>query len=289
MARMSWSEACQLDPSLASLTHFFRETPTVAQTLAGGLTNRCWKIDMPGSPSTVWRPSTDVTQAFSISRHQEFHILSALKEQAAQISPEPLYINEQGLLVQWIEGDRIVVNDIEVMTRLLSQIHQFPITKLPIVPFVYTARIDHYWFQLQSMSAELSAIEPLYKTWRTLPNISEVPHSLCHFDLGCHNLIKTAQGIKVIDWEYASLADPRMDLAMTIDMSDANLLTAVGQYCQHRNITELDFWIEGVKAWLPRVRMLAMLWYLIAFQMWENKEMQIAAERIKAQFEDGFS
>ncbi|MDW6003678.1 phosphotransferase [Vibrio mangrovi] len=283
MARMSWYEACQLDPSLTSLTHIFRETPEVAQTLTGGLTNRCWKIEFPGQPPVVWRPATDVTQAFSISRHQEYHILSALKERAVLISPEPLHINEHGLLVQWIDGVRVIENDVEMMTRLLSQIHQFPVTRLPIIPFIYTARIDHYWFKLQSMSVELGDVEPLYKIWRTLPNIPEVPISLCHFDLGSHNLIRTAQGVKVIDWEYAALADPRIDLAMTIYMADTNLVTAVGQYCQHRNITDIDAWIDGVKSWMPRVKMLAMLWYLIAYQLWENDVMIAEAERIKEQ------
>ena len=44
MARMSWHEACALDPTLQSVAHYFSFPPEYAQTLTGGLTNRCWKI-----------------------------------------------------------------------------------------------------------------------------------------------------------------------------------------------------------------------------------------------------
>jgi thiamine kinase-like enzyme len=37
---------------------------------------------------------------------------------------------------------------------------------------------------------------------------------LCHQDLLFENMIRTASGIVVVDWEYARLADPAYDLAV---------------------------------------------------------------------------
>jgi thiamine kinase len=278
---MSWHQACQLDPSLYSLSEFFSQQPAIAQTLIGGLTNRCWKIEFSDHPSVVWRPVTEVTQMFSISRHQEYHILSTLGRHHFPLSPKPIYINEQGLLVGWIEGEPVVANDINLMVRLLTQIHQFPTTELPITPFSYTARVDSYWLKLQSTAIALEEIEPFYSQWRQLPVVVDVPLSLCHFDLGSHNLIRTKVGIKVIDWEYSTLADPRIDLAMTIQASGENMVMAVGRYCQLRGLVQLDDWIQGVKAWTPRVMMLSMLWYLLAYQIWGDETLKQEADKMK--------
>lgn len=59
MAKIAWREASALDPSLLSLNHFFSVPPEYAQTLTGGLTNRCWKI-VAGDRAFVWRPATPI-------------------------------------------------------------------------------------------------------------------------------------------------------------------------------------------------------------------------------------
>ncbi|MEI8633890.1 phosphotransferase [Vibrio sp. PP-XX7] len=266
MARMSWHEACLLDPSLHSISRFFTRTIDCGN-VDWGLTNRCWKIVHPDHPPVVWRPITSVTKIFAISRHQEYQILSALDRCEEKLSPKPYCINDHGLLVAWIEGDHPTVLDPKMLIHLLGRIHRFPVQKLPIFPFSYTARIDHYWFQLKSLSVPVKEIEPLYQYWRTQPDIAIISPVLCHFDLGRHNVIKTISGLQVIDWEYATIGDPRIDLAMSIQGSGGNLATMVGLYCQMQNITALDEWIDAVKRWIPRVMMMSMLWYLIADQV----------------------
>ncbi len=79
MARMPWRDACRLDNSLGSLDHFFKSPPDYAQTLSGGLTNRCWKVVLTNGECYVWRPDSQVLKAFSISRFQEHRILSAIQ------------------------------------------------------------------------------------------------------------------------------------------------------------------------------------------------------------------
>ncbi|MCG3758707.1 thiamine kinase [Vibrio cincinnatiensis] len=281
MARMSWREACQLDPTLQSLTHFFTSTPEYAQTLTGGLTNRCWKITHTADQVFVWRPITLITKGLSISRAQEYQILKAIE--SSHLGPKAVVMNDQGLLVEWIAGKSQAEESVwESILKVLVQIHQLETSRIPVPPFNYTARVDHYWLHLKP-DVKSSPFEPLYQQWRTMPNCASLPLTLCHFDLAGYNLIKTEAGFRAIDWEYASIADPRLDLAISIDVAGEKLLDAVFRYCQLRNIQQVDSWIEGVKAWQPRVRMMAMLWYLLAYQLWGGDEYYQQALRFKEQ------
>ncbi|SJL82867.1 phosphotransferase [Vibrio palustris] len=280
MAKIAWTDACQLDESLRSLEQFFNAAPEYAQTLAGGLTNRCWKIDMPGQGSFVWRPISSLTQAFAISRFQEYQILKALEPEP--FVPQAAYLNNQGLLVEWLDGELVSEDEnIATVLKCMVNIHHVDPQRVPVAPFHYTARIDHYWRQL---SADLKddALLKLYTQWRDVPILPHVDLTLCHFDLGFYNLIKQNEGIVVIDWEYACIADPRLDLALMIGMADVNLPTTVAHYCQLRNIIDVDSWINSVKIWQPRTQLLALLWYLLAFQIRGDVHYKQQAQQLKA-------
>lgn len=282
MARMAWREACQLDPTLQSLAHFFAFPPEYAQTLTGGLTNRCWKVVCADGATYVWRPASFITKAFSISRFQEYQILKSIE--SSHIGPAPVFINDQGLLVEWIEGESLTDNlTFDTLLRTLIHIHELTISRIPVAPFSFTARVDHYWMQLK---AELKTddVQTLYQNWRNPPNIAEVPHALCHFDLAGYNMVKTLRGNKVIDWEYAGIADPRIDLALSINVAGEKILDAVFRYCQLRDIDDVDAWVDGVKAWMPRTTMMAMLWYLLAYQLWGDESYYQQAVHIKETF-----
>ena len=124
----------------------------------------------------------------------------------------------------------------------------------------------------------------IYKEWRTTPSIPSVDLSLCHFDLGGYNLVKNSDGIKVIDWEYAAIADPRLDLTLTISVADAPVQETVEKYCELRGIHDIQPWLDGVEAWLPRSRMMAMLWYLLAHQLWGDESYLREAEALSHTF-----
>ncbi|WP_260259247.1 phosphotransferase [Vibrio intestinalis] len=282
MARMSWQEACQLDSSLVSLERFFSIPPDYGQTLTGGLTNRCWKVVTQSGDAYVWRPTTPITQAFSISRFQEYQILSAIQE--SQLSPKPIYINDQGLLVEWIEGEPLTDNlSLDLMLEALKAVHSVDTTRVPVAPFNYTARVDHYWMQLKD-HLKTERYQTIYRDWRNAPSLADVGHTLCHFDLAGYNMVNTSAGAKIIDWEYATIADPRLDLTLSLEVADANSIENIHRYCQLREIEGVDDWVEGVLAWTPRASMMAMLWYLLAYQLWGDEPYLRQAEQLSEQF-----
>ncbi|CAH7316056.1 Thiamine kinase [Vibrio chagasii] len=282
MAIFSWSEAKLLDTSLISLDGYFSQPPVKAQTLTGGLTNRCWKLVSAGGAEYVWRPITPITNAFFISRHEEYQVLSAIERLG--IGPSPIVVNEQGLLVEWVAGDTLYEGlDIDDLLKTLISVHLVNTARLPLKPFSFTARVDHYWLQLDAVH-KAEAYSSIYKEWRTTPSIPSVELSLCHFDLGGYNLVKNSGGIKIIDWEYAAIADPRLDLTLTISVADAPVQETVEKYCQLRCIHDVRPWLDGVEAWLPRSRMMAMLWYLLAHQLWGDESYLREAEALSHTF-----
>jgi thiamine kinase len=137
---------------------------------------------------------------------------------------------------------------------------------------------------LLSDEHKVPAYAEIYNRWRTAPNLADVGLSLCHFDLAGYNMVKTEQGDKVIDWEYAALADPRLDLTLSIDVMDEKPLEAVYRYCQLRGVEGVDDWVEGVLAWKPRATMMAMLWYLLAYQLWGDEQYLTQAEKLQQAF-----
>jgi thiamine kinase len=282
MAIFSWSEAKLLDTSLISLDGYFSQPPVKAQTLTGGLTNRCWKLVSADGAEYVWRPITPITNAFFISRHEEYQVLSAIERLG--IGPSPIVVNEQGLLVEWVAGDTLYEGlDIDDLLKTLISVHLVNTARLPLKPFSFTARVDHYWLQLDAVH-KTEAYSTIYKEWRTTPSILSVELSLCHFDLGGYNLVKNSGGIKIIDWEYAAIADPRLDLTLTISVADAPVQETVEKYCQLRCIHDVQPWLDGVEAWLPRSRMMAMLWYLLAHQLWGDESYLREAEALSHTF-----
>ncbi|MEL7291666.1 MAG: phosphotransferase [Pseudomonadota bacterium] len=282
MARMSWDEATQLDRSLLSLEHFFSATPSYAQTLTGGLTNRCWKVVTAEGVAYVWRPNTPITKAFSISRFQEYQILAAIEP--SHIAPKARLINDQGLLVDWVEGQSLT-NELsfDSLLKAMIKIHSLDTSRVPVAPFNYTARVDHYWMQLNQQH-QCEPYLSIYQRWRSAPSLADVGHTLCHFDLAGYNMVKTESGNKVIDWEYAAIADPRLDLTLSIDVMEQKPLEAVYRYCQLREIEGVDDWVEGVMAWKPRATMMAMLWYLLAYQLWGDEQYLVQARQLQQTF-----
>ena len=282
MAIFSWDEAKKLDVSLGSLDDYFDVSPVKAQTLTGGLTNRCWKIEASDGQAFVWRPITSITEAFCISRHEEYQVLSAIEQ--LQIAPQPITINKQGLLVEWVEGDTIHDNlSLQQLMRTLVSVHLVNTSRLPLHPFCFTARVDHYWLRLDKEHRS-EEFETIYQQWRSAPSLPPMENTLCHFDLGGYNLVRQGSEIKIIDWEYAALADPRLDLTLTISVANESVEEAVKQYCQFRGIHDTQAWIDGVEAWLPRSKMMAMLWYLLAHQLWGDEQYLHEARALSCTF-----
>ncbi len=279
MAKMDWNEALRLDDSLASLSEFFVTSPIAIELLAGGLSNRCWKLTDTQGRHYVWRPITFISTSFGIFRANEYVLLHALEHYP--FAPKPILLNKSGLLVEWLEG-QVMVGQITPLDLLsvLADVHRTKINDKPIQKFNLAETVDLYWMQLENTAQEAN-LESLYKRFRKPPYVPSTRRSLCHFDLGDYNLIRTTKGIGVIDWEYAAVGDPCMDIAMTCSVAGLPVEESVKQYCKIRGIADEAPWIESTLEWLPCTQMMGMLWYYLGYQLWGNESYLQSAREMK--------
>lgn len=276
---MSWNEATSLDESLLSLNQFFVDPPLMAETLVGGLTNRCWKVTSSKGVPYVWRPTSTISFQFGISRSREHQLLESLKSH--YFAPNSIYLSEKGLLVEWLEGQvgRFPISETDIIATLCN-IHSVNIHNKPVPLFSYTSKVDGYWHRLDKSQKTPQMIRH-YQRLREQPSITPVSPALCHLDLGQYNMVMSEQGIKVIDWEYAGVADPRMDLAMTIELAELDMPRSVANYCQIRNIEDVDIWLQGVNQWQSRNMFMALLWYLLGYQIWQDDSYLQQADELR--------
>lgn len=292
MAKFTWHEAKQLDDSLSSLEQYFETPPEVAEILSGGVlpSNRCWKLTLEDQKSYIWRPNNVISRALSLSRHQEFQILNHTN--LAELSPKPQLVNEQGLLIHAVVGEPLKMDPFSIKSghffsdkqlKILGDIHALDCGSAAIVSFNFIAMLDHYWFQLLEEHTG-SEYDELYKKWRNVPLIEAFLPVLCNLDISTNNLIQSEDGIKIVSWEYAALADPRFNLAILIGATHQPLEETVQRYCQVQGIEEVDIWIEGVKAWLPRGKVFMMFITLLAHKLLGDDKYLNYANLLKASF-----
>ncbi|EPE37781.1 thiamine kinase [Candidatus Photodesmus katoptron] len=281
MSKILWKKACQLNSSLLTIKRLFKKSPSYVQILSEGLTNYCYKVVFSNGNKYVWRFKIPaVKKAFLISQFQEFQVLSFI--QSTLIAPKPIIVNSQGILVDWIEGDslRVIKTSFNSVLKIIVKIHELNIDNIHIPRFNFIEKVDHYWSQIRN-ELKTHKYQKLYNHWRNIPNLPSINNTLCHFDLTTYNMVNTILGNKVIDWEYATISDPRLDLALSINAANEEVFKSVSYYCKLRKIVKTNDWIAGVLLWKPRAIMMVMLWYLLNYQIWNNLKHLSEAEKLK--------
>ncbi|MFC1503003.1 phosphotransferase [Pseudomonadota bacterium] len=243
-----------------------------ARPLSGGLSNRCWLLKVRNVTSgqyssLVWRPIAASSSAFDVSRHHEYRVLAQIAPSG--IAPKPAYLLEHGLLVEWIEGEE-AGNELSdtVLLKLQADIHTLPV---PHWRLDVQQKAAHYWqfIPQHSKTPELISIFHYYQD-QQLP--TKFADTCCHHDLGRYNIIRVADGRNVvIDWEYAAAGDPSLDLALTINANGLESNGAVEKYCLHRGISNKQPWLDAVADWQPWCDYLAMLWFFVGAEIWQDQ------------------
>lgn len=279
-----------------------------ASELTGGLTNRCWKLTLfhPSinhSKEYVWRPFSISTQVFGIERQHEYQLLSLIAD--TELAPKPLQLvvsaepsaekpTQQviGLVVEWLSGvEATTAFSNQTLCQLQAKVHQLP---LPWWRLDVHQRAKHYWQHLH-VEHKTSSLFSIYHFFQSQPLPVAFDDCCCHFDLGRYNVIVPSTDddsitrAKIIDWEYAAAGDPSLDLAMTIIANALDIEQAVNDYCDYRvlindeTVFNKQQWLTAVIAWLPWCQYLALLWYLVGYDLWQQPEYLQQALQLQQQ------
>lgn len=188
--------------------------PETFTPLNGGRTNRVWKINRK-TPLICKLYSTHMQNPlYENAPSLEYKCLKQMESK--KLAPKPVTyletIDGQILIYEYLDG-KSWTNDVVSVAKLLAEIHAQPIPHgLRLLPSGTKAltrqTLDIIGTLPKAKAAELIALQP------DSPGCENTPLCLVHTDVVPGNIIKTDQGLRLIDWQCPGVGDPVEDLAM---------------------------------------------------------------------------
>ncbi len=187
--------------------------------LEGGITNRNYRVRFAGSDVVVRLPGKD-TDLLEIDRAAE----KAAGDLAARAGVGPTVValldDPPCLVTEFVVGEAVTAEELrepgalaEVATALRT-LHACE-ERLPVefsgfrIVETYAARMAARGAEVPSSYEWAAAAAHRIEAVLTGPEHEPVP---CHNDLLAANFIRSPQGVRIVDWEYAGMNDRYFDL-----------------------------------------------------------------------------
>lgn len=187
------------------------------RVLKKGMTNRSFIFSCQGKRYIMRIPGAGTGQL--INRHQEYDVYQKIK--GLPYVERTLYLNPRNgyKLTEFIENSRNCDpnnwDDVQQCMHLLKQMHQ---KSLKVGhQFDLASQINKYEQLRSAPSAYRDYDKIKQQVERLLQYIKRLDKewTLCHIDANADNFVFDQQGnIFLIDWEYAGMQDPHVDIAM---------------------------------------------------------------------------
>jgi thiamine kinase-like enzyme len=193
----------------------WRGRPRVTEPLAGGITNRNYRVQVGGDVFVVRIPAASGS-LHGIDRRVELE--ASRLAAAAGVGPEVIaFIEPEGVLVtRFIEGRPVrdhTVHEPVMLERIaqsLRRIHQAGSVAATFSSFrvveAYALTTTRHGGQIPAAHEQAQAVAAVIE--RALPAQAPV---LCHNDLLNANFIDDGVTIRIVDWEYAGMGDRFFD------------------------------------------------------------------------------
>ena len=183
-----------------------------------GMTNKSFVFEINNNKYIFRIPGegTDIL----INREQEYAVYKAIEP--LNISDKIIYFDQEtGVkITRFEEGTRVArpdnPDDLDACMWIARKLHNSGIT----VPhhFDFRERILFYERHAQSKHGILfydyAEVREKIETLLDMLDGLKQPQALTHIDLICDNFIVSNSQIRLIDWEYAAMCDPLVDIAM---------------------------------------------------------------------------
>ena len=185
------------------------------EPLGGGITNHNFRVDVDGERLVLRIAGAD-TELLGIDREAE----RAAAEAAAQVGvgPEVVDFVEGCLVTRFVDGRPIPVEEmrrpgcLRETAALLRRVHEGPpypvrFDAFRVVEAYRETALEHGVELPPEYAAAKQRADEIERT------LGERPQQPCHNDLLNANFIRSADGIRIVDWEYAGMGDQFFDLA----------------------------------------------------------------------------
>ena len=212
--------AAALEPVLRAIPELAEGELEIAP-LPGGITNHNYLVGVAGSPDrvVVRVPGRD-THLLGIDREAE--VAATRSAAALGIGPEVVaYLAADGLIVtRYLAGRVLVPADLAtpaVLDRVavaLRTLHAGPAIPGTFDPVAtgrtYIEQARARGVAISPLALEAASVVDRIASTGVFGSSAMAP---CHNDLLAANLIDDGSAIRIVDWEYAAMGDPRFDLA----------------------------------------------------------------------------
>jgi len=209
-----------------------------------------------------------------VDRQREYRVLRQL--QRAGLGIRPINYHCGDLTVEWVQGDPLAVTDFSPhnpdLMDLLARLHHHALLgyRLQLIDL-----LQRYWQLCQQRHAAwLTRLQSLIRQGEPKP-LRLVP---LHMDVHAGNLIQTAQGLVLIDWEYSADGDIALELATLCLQDPPQAEQWIAAYAQRFNLKP-QLLRAQVQRWQPWLRLLQASWY----QLKAEQTQQPAMEKLAAQ------
>lgn len=260
----------------AILSRYFPQYRLIAPQTHAGFSGASCIIEHGGSRLVLRQHHDASGPAFAFRR--QYH---ALKRLPAGLVPKPHFFHRGWMAVEYLAGEiKSELPDTQTLAGMLYYLHQQSRLgwRIAILPL-----LDDYW-QRASPSRRtpfwLATLKRLRQRGEPQP-LRLVP---LHMDVHAGNIVHTAAGERLIDWEYAGDGDVALELAALWMPSENARQALVHSYAQKANM-DLHQLLHQVQRWRPWVLMLMAGWFELRFQQSADKQFIALADDVWRQLQ----
>lgn len=215
------AKSSQLDSDavrlLAEIFSVSQPEITDIKVLKAGMTNRSFEFVCKGNRYIMRIPGEGTDQM--INRKQEYDVYQAIKDK--KICDDVIYMNpDNGYKVTgFIENARNCdPENMEEVAKCMKYLRRFHEKKLKVNhEFDIFKQIEFYeslWKGAPSVYGDYEETKKNVFSLKKYIDSQRIEKVLTHIDAVPDNFLFTADGIRLIDWEYAGMQDPHVDIAM---------------------------------------------------------------------------
>lgn len=186
------------------------------KVLKKGMTNKSFTFSINKEKYIIRIPGKGTDEL--INRKEEFDVYNVINNK--NICDDVVYINPKTgyKISKFFENSRCCdendINDLKICMKKLKAFHNLNLKVNH--EFNLFEKIDFY----MSLWKNLSVYKDYNETYKNIKSLEKFINSikkekcLTHIDANCDNFLFTKEGVKLIDFEYAAMQDPHLDIAM---------------------------------------------------------------------------
>ena len=258
------------------LSRFFPQYRLIAPQAHAGLSGASCIIAQ-GDHHLVLRQQHDTAAPAFHFRRQYL----ALKRLPADVVPKPCFFKTGWMAVEYLAGEvKTVLPDAQTLAAVLYHLHRqsrlgWRITLSPL--------LEYYWLQAAPQRRSpfwLSMLKRLRRRGEPRP-LRLVP---VHMDVHAGNIVHSAFGDRLIDWEYAGDGDVALELAAVWCSTEAARQELVRAYAQTAAMQPQQL-MRQVQRWRPWVLMMMAGWYELRLRQSGDKQFIALADDVWRQLQ----